>query len=110
MELNEFFTFYVPGYKFMPAFRNKLWDGKIRLFNYQTRQLYYGLLPYLVRFAAEREYEIEYDEAVKATSTQEKFNQSLEKAKAIFSDFVDGEYLDDLANAIEDFANFVSGK
>lgn len=50
-----------------------------------------------------------YDEAVKATSTQEKFNQSLERAKAIFSDFVDGEYLDDLANAIEDFANFVSG-
>ena len=64
MELSEFFTFYVPGYKFMPAFRNKIWDGKIRLFNFQTRQLYYGLIPYLERFAVEREYEIEFDESV----------------------------------------------
>jgi len=32
-ELSEFFTFYVPGYKFMPAFRNRMWDGKIRLFS-----------------------------------------------------------------------------
>lgn len=64
MELNEYFTFYVPGYKFMPAFRNKLWDGKIRLFNYQTRQLYAGLLPYLERFADERDYEIELNESI----------------------------------------------
>ena len=64
MELNEYFTFYVPGYKFMPAFRNKVWDGKIRLFNSQTRQLYYGLLPHLEKFAEERDYKIEYDESV----------------------------------------------
>jgi hypothetical protein len=63
MELNEYFTFYVPGYKFMPAFRNKVWDGKIRLFNSQTRQLYYGLLPHLEKFAEERDYKIEYDES-----------------------------------------------
>ena len=31
MELSEFFTFYVPGYKFVPSYRNKMWDGKIRL-------------------------------------------------------------------------------
>ena len=64
MELNEYFTFYVPGYKFMPAFRNKVWDGKIRLFNSQTRQLYYGLLPHLEKFAEERDYKIEYDESI----------------------------------------------
>ena len=64
MELNEYFTFYVPGYKFMPAFRNKVWDGKIRLFNSQNRQIYYGLIPYLEKFAKEREYEIEFDESV----------------------------------------------
>ena len=27
-ELNEFFSFYVPGYKFMPAFRNRMWGWK----------------------------------------------------------------------------------
>ena len=64
MELNEYFTFYVPGYTFMPAFRNKIWDGKIRLFNSQTKQIYYGLLPYLEKFAEERDYTVEYDESV----------------------------------------------
>ena len=34
-ELSEYFTFFVPGYHFVPAFRNKIWDGKIRLFNLQ---------------------------------------------------------------------------
>ena len=34
-ELSEFFTFFVPGYQFVPAYRNRVWDGKIRLFNLQ---------------------------------------------------------------------------
>ena len=58
-ELSEYFTFYVPGYKFMPAFRNKIWDGKIRLFNTQDHTLYGGLIDYVTKFATEREYEIE---------------------------------------------------
>ena len=32
-ELTEFFTFEVPGAKFMPMYRNRMWDGKIRLFS-----------------------------------------------------------------------------
>ena len=32
-ELNDFFTFEVPGFKYMPAYRSKQWDGKIRLYN-----------------------------------------------------------------------------
>lgn len=59
MEMSEYFTFYVPGYKFMPAFRNKVWDGKIRLFNTQNHQIYYGLVPYIERFCEEREYTYE---------------------------------------------------
>ena len=46
-EISEFFTFYVPGYKFMPAFRNRMWDGKIRLFNLRNNSIYVGLLPYI---------------------------------------------------------------
>ena len=26
-ELSEFFTFEVPGFKFMPMYRNRMWDG-----------------------------------------------------------------------------------
>ena len=50
-ELSEFFTFEVPGYKFMPQYRNRYWDGKIRLFKYATGEIYYGLLPYVRKFA-----------------------------------------------------------
>ena len=57
-EISEFFTFYVPGYKFMPAFRNRMWDGKIRLFSQKTKEIYFGLYPYVKAFAEERGYVI----------------------------------------------------
>jgi hypothetical protein len=50
------------------------------------------------------------EQAEKSASAQEKFNQSLEQAKEIFSDLVDGGYLDDLANAIKNFTNFLNGR
>lgn len=59
-ELNDYFTFDVPGAKFMPAYRNKVWDGKIRLFNAMTCSLYGGLNRYLEEFCKARNYEIEY--------------------------------------------------
>ena len=46
-ELSDYFSFEVPGYKFTPQFRNRVWDGKIRLFSYATGQMYVGLYPYL---------------------------------------------------------------
>ena len=61
-ELRDFFSFYVPGYKFMPAYRNRMWDGKIRLFNQITGQLPAGLYPQILTFAESREYEIEIEE------------------------------------------------
>ncbi len=64
MELGEYFTFFVPNYKFMPSFRNKIWDGKIRLFNTQARSIYAGLSPYVESFCKEREYTFEYDSSV----------------------------------------------
>ena len=57
-ELSEFFTFYVPGYKFMPAFRNRMWDDKIRLFSQKTKEIYFGLYPYIKAFAEERGYNV----------------------------------------------------
>ena len=32
----------------MPQYRNRVWDGKIRLFSYATGQIYTGLYPYIV--------------------------------------------------------------
>lgn len=61
MELSEHFSFYVPGYKFMPAYRNKMWDGRIRLFNAQTKTLYNGLLQYVEEFCKVRDYDFEVE-------------------------------------------------
>ena len=58
-ELADYFTFYVPGYQFMPAFKNKLWDGKIRLADLRTFTIYHGLIPYIEKFCEERDYELE---------------------------------------------------
>ena len=55
-ELNEFFSFFVPGYKFMPAFRNRMWDGKIRLFTLRDRTLPAGLFYHLSEFCEKRGY------------------------------------------------------
>ena len=52
-ELGEYFTFEVPGFKFMPQFRNRVWDGKIRLFSYATGKIYTGLYPYIVNWCNE---------------------------------------------------------
>ena len=60
-ELSEYFTFQVPGAQFMPAYRNRMWDGKVRLFNTSTQMLYSGLNNYVQIFAKERDYEITYD-------------------------------------------------
>ena len=57
-ELSDHFCFYVPGYKFMPAYKNRMWDGKIRLYDLRTKQLYTGLFKYLCEFASARDYEI----------------------------------------------------
>jgi len=58
MELADHFCFFVPGYKFMPAYKNRMWDGKIRLFDTRKKQLYSGLFKYMYEFAAARDYEV----------------------------------------------------
>ena len=60
-ELRETFTFQVPGYQFTPQYRARLWDGRIRLFDIRTKQLYRGLVPYIAKFCEERNYEWEYE-------------------------------------------------
>jgi len=72
-ELNEFFSFYVPGYKFMPMYRNRLWDGKIRLFSIMNGELPAGLYEHLLQFAEQREYEVIVDET--AYGKPDNYNQ-----------------------------------
>ena len=57
-ELSDFFTFKVPGHQYMPAFRNKIWDGQIKLYNIYSQLIYAGLYDYIVQFAKDRNYKI----------------------------------------------------
>ena len=63
-ELVDHFSFDAPGAKFHPLFRNKIWDGKIRLFSMFTKELYVGLKSYLEHFAEVNQYTIDYSEYV----------------------------------------------
>ena len=57
-ELSDRFTFDVPGAKFSPAYRHKVWDGKIRLLDSRKQTLFSGLASSVVEFANERDYTV----------------------------------------------------
>lgn len=63
-ELHAHFEFEVPGAKFSPQYRAKLWNGKINLFSLRTRQIYRGLVHQVIKFCEERDYEYEYEDEV----------------------------------------------
>ena len=75
-ELFEFFSFKVPNAKFMPSFKNRMWDGKVYLFSIKTHKIYIGLLPYVDEFCRERGYEFEGVEDILGTKQREKVSQS----------------------------------
>jgi superfamily II DNA or RNA helicase len=59
-ELFDYFTFEVPGAKFMPQYRNKYWDGKIHLYSNHTGEIYAGLLDKVVSWAKKSDYKVEF--------------------------------------------------
>mgnify|MGYP001239807258 FL=1 len=75
-DLFDFFSFTVPNAKFMPSYRNKWWDGKVRLFSIKTRKIYIGLLPYIDEFCKERGYDFEGIEDVIGVKHREKCSES----------------------------------
>ena len=68
-ELADYFTFHVPGYQFMPAYKNRLWDGKIRLADLRSFTIYHGLVPYIQKFCEEREYKLAIDTPISVTES-----------------------------------------
>lgn len=66
-ELSDYFTFFVPGYQFQPAYKNRLWDGKIRLADLRSFSIYRGLVPYIQKFCKERNYTLEIDSNINVT-------------------------------------------
>ena len=58
-ELHTHFSFDVPGARFHPMYRNKVWDGKLHLFSLFTKELYVGLKAYVEHFAEVNQYSVD---------------------------------------------------
>lgn len=91
-ELREYFSFFVPGYRYMPAFKRKVWDGKVRLYNQITRELNVGLYDQLRKFCADRFYPIQIVD-------NEEYGIPLQKNKVSHPQLV--EYLKSLETPFE---------
>jgi len=68
-ELSDYFTFFVPGYQFTPAYKQRLWDGRIRLADLRSFTIYHGLVPYIKKFCEERDYKLDIDPNIQATES-----------------------------------------
>lgn len=59
--LSDYFTFKVPGAEFTPQFRNRFWDGKIRLANLRDSTIYAGLVSDITKFAQDMDVECYFE-------------------------------------------------
>jgi len=82
-DLSEYFTFEVPGFKFMPQYRNRVWDGKIRLYSYQTGQIYAGLYPYIIKWCKDNNIEVVDGSKIKDVTVDEQAVDGFIKALKI---------------------------
>lgn len=57
-ELSEHLSFFVPGYRFMPKFKAKCWDGKVRLFSEWNPNIATGLVPRALMFFRNQGYDV----------------------------------------------------
>lgn len=58
-EIAEYFSFKPAGYQFNPAYKNRVWDGTIRLYSPLKPVLYVGLFHRLKKFCEDRGYELQ---------------------------------------------------
>lgn len=70
-ELRDFFTFEVPGARFTPMYRAKMWDGKIRMYDIHRKTLLKGLYEYVVKFCERNQYEYKLDGVVDSKTEED---------------------------------------
>lgn len=103
-EISDAFTFKVKGAEFQPAYRNRLWDGKIRLLDLRTNTTHTGLTNKIVEFCTSRGYEVTRSHGL----SSEEF--SLAEAKEFVDKLDLPENLDKRDYQIKAFAQVVRDK
>lgn len=83
-ELSEIFTFDAPGAKFMPSYRQKRWDGKIRLLRKGTNKIYIGLCKYIEDYAKENLYNFSKDFDITQPALPLSFNKWYYQGEQIY--------------------------
>lgn len=63
-KLWDYFSFFADSYLFDVRYRNKVWDGKIRLYNKKDSSLPIGLLSNLKYFCEEKQYVLELEDSL----------------------------------------------
>jgi superfamily II DNA or RNA helicase len=81
MELSDKFTFFAENYKYHPNFKNKFWDGKIRLVNTLTGLVYAGLALRIKKYCDSIGYSFSFDKEL--TYDNVSVNEVLEHIKAL---------------------------
>ncbi|MBN88198.1 UvsW [Candidatus Woesearchaeota archaeon] len=61
-ELRDHFSFEIPNKKFMPQYRNKHWDGFIRLYDVNKGTIYAGLLDKVIGFCKNYNYSYSFED------------------------------------------------
>lgn len=95
MGMSEHFARYVKGYMFQPKYKARMWDGKIRLFNYQRGTIYGGLVKDVLEYCKEEGLTVKIEPEVKelfwsghdTTSYIDKMELSAHGKKIEFRDY-----------------------
>ena len=66
-ELQDHLTFDVPGAKFSPKYRAKIWDGRIKLLDARNARCYAGLTQEIIKFCHDRDYTFDVDRELNET-------------------------------------------
>ena len=85
-ELELFFTYEVPGARFTPKFKARLWDGKVRLYSIIRKTLYVGLFAYLVEFCKRNGYELSFRETEEYPKIYEPNDYTIEETAKFIDD------------------------
>lgn len=73
-EIEQNYTFYVPGYRFMPLFKAKRWDGKARLYNRSHKTIFRGLAHRVKEYCDRMGYQFVYEFPNEPFDDNHKFN------------------------------------
>lgn len=107
-ELEEHFKFRPDGYQFHPAYKNRMWDGYLRIFSNQ--KLYCGLINYLITYCESCRYIVQLNGDISIHDTRiVTKNDVVSMIQNDFSTPPEIELRDYQLNAIKDAINFRRG-